>query len=213
MIAFFSLAIIQLFDKSLQKTLWIGIVGSAVIFLIIWLAVGHTLSQIELFSPGRFEKNYNSYAYTAIINHKKMSANDTAFQNFTKNGPIAFLPLSSTETSVVYSLRTNKNTIDIKRLIEKFNPTYSIIKINDGVRFELKSSSPRKYYKGNILAFGDLIHKIHPLAGQGFNMSLRDIKLLSKLIDERINIGLDLDGSLCREFQKKAQDKKKLKAL
>ena len=54
MIAFFSLAIIQLFDKSLQKTLWIGIVGSAVIFLIIWLAVGHTLSQIELFSPGRF---------------------------------------------------------------------------------------------------------------------------------------------------------------
>ena len=54
MIAFFSLAIIQLFDKSLQKTLWIGVVGSAVIFLIIWLAVGHTLSQIELFSPGRF---------------------------------------------------------------------------------------------------------------------------------------------------------------
>ena len=161
----------------------------------------------KLFSPGRFEKNYNSYAYTAIINHKKMSANNTAFQNFTKNGPIAFLPLSSTETSVVYSLRTNKNTIDIKRLIEKFNPTYSIIKINDGDRFELKSSSPRKYYKGNILAFGDLIHKIHPLAGQGFNMSLRDIKLLSKLIDERINIGLDLDGSLCREFQKKAQDK------
>ena len=38
-------------------------------------------------------------------------------------------------------------------------------------------------------------------------MSLRDIKLLSKLIDKKINIGLDIDASVCREFQKKAQDK------
>ena len=51
------------------------------------------------------------------------------------------------------------------------------------------------------------MHKIHPLAGQGFNMSIRDIKLLSKLIDERINAGLDLDVSLCHDFQKNIQDK------
>jgi 2-octaprenyl-6-methoxyphenol hydroxylase len=163
----------------------------------------------KLFLSSSFEKNYNSYAYTTIINHKKISSNNTAFQNFTKNGPIAFLPLSNTETSVVYSLRINKDKkkIDIKNLIRKFNPKYSIIKINDCVRFKLKSSIPRKYYKDNVLAFGDLLHKIHPLAGQGFNMSIRDIKLLSKLIDERINIGSDIDGSLCHEFQKKTQDK------
>ena len=163
----------------------------------------------KLFLSSSFEKNYNSYAYTTIINHKKISSNNTAFQNFTKNGPIAFLPLSNTETSVVYSLRINKDKkkIDIKNLIKKFNPKYSIIKINDCVRFKLKSSIPRKYYKDNVLAFGDLLHKIHPLAGQGFNMSIRDIKLLSKLIDEKINIGSDIDGSLCHEFQKKTQDK------
>ena len=34
-------------------------------------------------------------------------------------------------------------------------------------------------------------------------MSLRDIKLLSDLIDEKINLGLDIDHSLCEEFQKK----------
>jgi 2-octaprenyl-6-methoxyphenol hydroxylase len=163
----------------------------------------------KIFSPDRIKKNYNSYAYSSIINHKKMKANKTAFQNFTKKGPIAFLPISNTETSVVYSLKNTKdnNKIDIKYLIKKFNPNYSIIKIRDCARFELKSSSPRKYYKDNVLAFGDLLHKIHPLAGQGFNMSLRDIKLLSKLIDDRINIGLDLDSSLCHEFQKKSQDK------
>ena len=38
-------------------------------------------------------------------------------------------------------------------------------------------------------------------------MSLRDIKLLSNLIDKRINLGLDLDISLHKEFQKKSQSK------
>ena len=92
-------------------------------------------------------------------------------------------------------------------MIRKYNPNYTITKINNYNCFELRSSDLRKYYKDNILAFGDLLHKIHPLAGQGFNMSLRDIRLLSDLIDKKIDLGLDLDSSLCVEFQKKSQDK------
>ena len=57
------------------------------------------------------------------------------------------------------------------------------------------------------MAFGDLLHKIHPLAGQGFNMSIRDISKLIKLIVNRINLGLDLDHSICFEFQKETKDK------
>ena len=161
------------------------------------------------FFYNKLQKNYNSYAYTTIINHKKVSENNTAYQNFTNKGPIAFLPISNTQTSVVYSLRAknNEDNFDINNLIKKFNPGYSINKINNSERFKLKSSMLRKYYKNNILAFGDLLHKVHPLAGQGFNMSLRDIKLLSKLIDARIDIGLDIDSSICREFQKNSQDK------
>ena len=95
----------------------------------------------------------------------------------------------------------------MNNLIKKYNPTYSIKRINTWSNFKLKSSSLRNYYKGNLLAFGDLLHKIHPLAGQGFNMSLRDIKLLSYLIDKKIDLGLDLDSSICQEFQKQTQDK------
>tara|TARA_B100000902_G_C27187527_1_gene852122 strand:- start:98 stop:1177 length:1080 start_codon:yes stop_codon:yes gene_type:complete len=161
------------------------------------------------FFSKKIKKNYNSYAYSTIINHKKVINNNIAFQNFTNNGPIAFLPISETATSVVYSLRdkNKKTNLDIKNLIKKYNPNYSITKIHNFNRFELISSHLRKYYKENILAFGDLLHKIHPLAGQGFNMSLRDIKLLSDLIDEKINLGLDLDKSICHEFQTKSQDK------
>ena len=38
-------------------------------------------------------------------------------------------------------------------------------------------------------------------------MSLRDIKLLSNLIDKRINLGLELNNTLCEEFQKNSKDK------
>jgi 2-octaprenyl-6-methoxyphenol hydroxylase len=95
----------------------------------------------------------------------------------------------------------------MNNLVKKYNPIYSIKRINVWKNFQLKSSSLRNYYKGNVLALGDLLHKIHPLAGQGFNMSLRDIKFLSSLIDERINLGLDLDESICQEFQKNSQSK------
>ena len=161
------------------------------------------------FFYNKIEKNYNSYAYITIINHKKKIDNDTAFQNFTNKGPIAFLPISQTQTSVVYSFRGKKlrGNSEIKKFIKKFNPVYSIIKIHDYQYFELRSSNTRKYFKNNILAFGDTLHKIHPLAGQGFNMSLRDIKVLSDLIDKKINLGLDIDYSICREFQKNSQDK------
>mgnify|MGYP001182972431 CR=1 FL=1 len=156
----------------------------------------------------KIEKNYDSYAYTTTIIHDKIK-NNTAFQNFTINGPIAFLPISEIETSIVYSFRSlkKKEDLEMNNLIKKYNPIYSIKKINRWSNFKLKFSSLRNYHKDNILAFGDLLHKIHPLAGQGFNMSLRDIKLLSDLIDEKMNLGLDIDHSLCEEFQKKSKDK------
>ena len=160
------------------------------------------------FFSSTIEKKYNSCAYITTIIHKKIK-NNTAYQNFTKIGPIAFLPISDTETSIVYSLKSfeKKSDLEMNNLVKRYNPIYSIKKINIWKYFKLKSSSLRNYYKGNVLAFGDLLHKIHPLAGQGFNMCLRDIKLLSSLIDERINLGLDLDESICQEFQKNSKSK------
>ena len=55
------------------------------------------------------------------------------------------------------------------------------------------------------MAFGDSLHKIHPLAGQGFNMTLRDIKNFSKIIQNRIDLGLPLDHSIYSEFEKKTK--------
>ena len=153
----------------------------------------------------KIEKNYNSYAYTTIIKHKKLT-NNIAKQIFTKKGPLAFLPVSNTETSIVFSVRNEKN-MNLKDYIKKYNSKYSIIKIDKITKFELKSSNLRSYYNKNILAFGDMLHRLHPLAGQGFNMSLRDIKEILKIIKKRLDNGLELDKSVLIDFEKKVRHK------
>ena len=146
-------------------------------------------------------KNYESYAYTFSINHKKI-INTTASQIFTKYGPLAFLPISNTQTSIVFScLGHLKNDNNIMNLFNKYNSFYKIYKINKIEKFRLSFSMLRNYTCKNILAFGDLIHRIHPHAGQGFNMTIRDIKTLSKIIDKKINLGLPIDISVADEFQ------------
>jgi len=155
----------------------------------------------------KIDKDYNNLAYTTILKHKKLD-NNTAIQIFTKLGPIAFLPISNTETSVVYSLEV-KNKIyqnsEILDLIYNYNPKYKIEKILEINNFKLKSSNLRNYYYKNILAFGDLLHKIHPLAGQGFNMTIRDIRILSEIIQNKIDLGIQLDEFILEEFEKKVK--------
>ncbi len=153
-------------------------------------------------------KKYNGIAYVTLIEHKKLK-NNIATQIFTKNGPLAFLPVSDNVTSVVFSDHSLniRNNNSIRDLIDQNNFKYKITKINEVKFFELESLNLRSYYNNNILAFGDLIHKIHPLAGQGFNMTIRDIKILLEIINNKLNLGLPIDSSVCRDFEKKARHK------
>ncbi len=156
----------------------------------------------------KIEKKYNSSACTTIIEHEEVD-NKVAVQIFTKKGPLAFLPVSKNETSVVYSIHNlkNNNQDNIKNLIKEYNWKYKIKKIERIEFFELKSLNLRSYYYKNILAFGDLLHRIHPLAGQGFNMTIRDIKILINVIKEKNDLGLPLDIAVNYEFEKKSKHK------
>ena len=152
-------------------------------------------------------KNYNNCAYTTIIKHQELE-NNTATQIFTKQGPLAFLPISKNQTSIVFSINLEEKNLDEKKiinLIKKNNSKYLIKEIRNLNRFELIYAHSNNYYHKNILAFGDCIHKIHPLAGQGFNMSIRDIRFFSEIIQNKIDLGMQLDQSVCEEFEKKTK--------
>ena len=155
----------------------------------------------------KIKKNYKSSAYTTIIEHNYLK-NNIATQIFTKNGPIAFLPISKNKTSVVYSIyeKSNLNQIEkIKEMIHKYNKNYKIKKFDKFEKFDLKFSLSRNYFYKKILNFGDSLHKIHPLAGQGFNMTLRDIRILSNIIDENLDLGFGLDTNVLEKFQKETK--------
>ena len=155
----------------------------------------------EKFFTNKLRKNYRSKAYTFLINHKRKN-NDIAIQVFTKFGPLAFLPLSNIKTSIVFSCKGGK--IDQNKMYDifkKYNSFYSINKTSKIENFSLNFEMLRNYTHNNILAFGDLIHRIHPLAGQGFNMTIRDIKIISKIVNKKISLGLPVDISVGQDFQ------------
>ncbi len=154
----------------------------------------------------KIEKNYKSFAHITTFKHKNVSKNYIATQIFTKKGPLAFLPLSSEETSVVYSAKGSRD-INLNEFIKKYNFKYEILKISEPISFPLKSSNLRSYFHHNIIAFGDLVHKLHPLAGQGFNMTIRDVKEINNLIIFKKQHGLDLDKSICSDFEKRTKNK------
>ena len=163
----------------------------------------------QKFFAKKINKNYNNLAYTTILKHKKIK-NEIATQIFTKNGPVAFLPISSSETSIVYSLDTKNRQYDdseVFNLININNPKYQIQKMLKLNSFNLSSSNLRNYCYQNILAFGDQLHRIHPLAGQGFNMIIRDIKILSNIIQNKIDLGIQLDASILFAFEKETKNK------
>ncbi len=154
-----------------------------------------------------YKKDYKSEAITFNLNHKKI-LNNKAIQIFTKFGPLAFLPTSNNQTNVVFSMYNQKlkyTDSEILKIINTYNKSYVIKKVSKIERAKLKFFSARKYYLGKVLLFGDILHQVHPLAGQGFNMTLRDLEILILIIEKRINLGLPLDESVLEDFERKAR--------
>ena len=79
--------------------------------------------------------------------------------------------------------------------------TNTIKNIENVQSFPINLNLKTKYYRKNILILGDGLHSVHPLAGQGFNLVLRDIKKLDELMFKISSLGLLYKESLLlKEF-------------
>ena len=103
----------------------------------------------------------------------------------------------------MYSNNSTKliDKFSLLKIINNYNYQYKIIKISEVESVGIKFIFLRDYFFKNILSFGDLIHRVHPLAGQGFNMTIRDIKSLSNILEENIKLGIDDGEMIARKFQ------------
>ena len=168
-------------------------------------ASANNLSLLSRFKLRKVvDKSYNEDAYVFNLFHEKIS-NNSARQFFLKDGPLAFLPVSSTETSVIWSIKNNsinkKYVSNKKYLLKFFNNHFKelfkeIISISEINKFRLNYIFNELKDSKRTLMFGEIANKIHPIAGQGWNMTLRNIFSLIKVIKYCENLGLEIGNDI-----------------
>ena len=147
------------------------------------------------------DKDYKEIALTGYVKHNLKNINTS--QYFLREGPLAILPFSKNSFSFVWSVNKNFIKKNVNNIIKtKLSEILHIRKKIDIVNFQsypLTLNLKRTYYKKDILILGEGLHTIHPIAGQGFNLVLRDIKKLKEILKYYSGLGLSIKNSFALE--------------
>ena len=142
------------------------------------------------------DKDYKEIAITGYVKHNLKNLNTA--QYFLKEGPLVILPFSKNNFSFVWSVDkdfTKKNiNLIVKSKISEVLKTKKI-QISNQQSYPLMLNLKRKYYKNDILILGEGLHTVHPIAGQGFNLVLRDINKLQEILKHYTGLGMSLKST------------------
>ena len=177
-------------------------------------ADGKFSSLRKLLKINAFKKNYNHSALFLNITHSKDHKNQ-AYEIFKSSGPLAILPMKKNknfyQSSIIWSHKTNflKGLIDSNRLstvIEDEIKSFvgNIKKISNKKIFNLSAHINSTFYSEKLVFVGDAAHSVHPIAGQGWNLGIRDIYNLFVVLKEGRELGLELGNNV---ILKKYNDK------
>ena len=206
----FNLVDVELNDKCTRAFSNNSIINSKII-----IAADGKNSQIKKIVGNKtFKKKYNESALVLNLFHKK-KLNNTAYEIFYKTGPLAILPMKSSkgffQSTIIWSnddtfLRklTSLEKTFIKNFIEEKigHIVGSITKINSNQIFPLSAHINDSFINKRLIYVGDAAHSIHPIAGQGWNLGVNDVKNLYEISKyEKINIGSDL---FCQMYNNKS---------
>ena len=166
-------------------------------------ADGNHSQVMKLLAIGTSQKNYQQVALITNVTPGKKH-NNVAYERFTDTGPLAFLPMQNNRCSVVWTLTQQQAdhlyAIDegdfLQQLQERFGYRLGQFK-KVGVRqlYPLFLQSAAQMTHGRVAILGNAAHSVHPVAGQGFNLALRDIALLSEKIVDNQRAGDDIGSA------------------
>jgi 2-octaprenyl-3-methyl-6-methoxy-1,4-benzoquinol hydroxylase len=133
---------------------------------------------------------------------------DITWQQFTPNGPLAFLPLYDGYGSLVWyhhsdHIRQLKSLSKQKlkeQILLNFPSELGDFEVLDLASFPISRMHANQYVKDNVLLIGDAAHCINPLAGQGVNLGFKDVAVLVDLFSK--NLLIDNPDTL-RAYEKK----------
>jgi 2-octaprenyl-6-methoxyphenol hydroxylase len=141
-------------------------------------------------------KDYKEIAITGYVKHNLKKLNTA--QYFLRDGPLAILPFSKNNFSFVWSVNKNFLKKDINLVVKSKISTVlktKKIQISNQQSYPLMLNLKRTYYKNNILILGEGLHTVHPVAGQGFNLVLRDINKLQELLKYYTGLGMSISST------------------
>jgi len=147
---------------------------------------------------------YEQTALVCAIAHEKPH-NGVAHQFFTPSGPLGILPLPGNRCSIVWA-ETTERAAWIAKLsdadyLAELHPVFGdfLGKISlEGARFSypLKLTVANVFTADRLVLVGDAAHGLHPLAGQGLNMGLRDVAALAEVLVQAKRRGEDFANPL-----------------
>ena len=148
---------------------------------------------------GVVSHDYRQAGVVTTIAHE-LPHEGTAFEHFRPAGPFASLPLTGNRSSLVWT----ESTAEAARLkalpleqaaaeIEAaMGSSLGQVTVEEGLQsFPLRLQLAREFVGPRLALIGDAAHVIHPLAGQGLNLGLKDVAALGEAVIEALRLGLD----------------------
>ncbi|HJW47353.1 MAG TPA: FAD-dependent oxidoreductase [Lysobacter sp.] len=153
-----------------------------------------------------YTHDYGQNGLVAFVDHERPHA-ATCWQRFLPTGPLAFLPFTRTEagedghrSSIVWTLPEAEATrllhadeaCFLRELDAAFAGTLgALTAVSKRAAFPLRRQLAQRYAEGRVAVIGDAAHVVHPLAGQGVNLGLRDVAALRALLRKPRTQGRD----------------------
>ena len=167
------------------------------------LLVGADGGQSSVRNLLEIPQQLTEYGQTALVTTVKTSIphNNVAFERFTESGPLAVLPTSNDECSIVWT-RTHEQAEDLMST----NEQDFIDQLQNCFGYHLGAltlTAPRRAFPltliraetmlaGRTVIIGNAVHQLHPVAGQGFNLGIRDVMQLAEMLIAQVQKNYDV---------------------
>ncbi|HEY4146326.1 UbiH/UbiF/VisC/COQ6 family ubiquinone biosynthesis hydroxylase [Pinirhizobacter sp.] len=167
-------------------------------------------------------RDYGQRAVVAHVSHERPHQ-ATAWQRFLRGGPLALLPLADGRSSIVWSLPEAEaarilslSDVDFMRELGaasdfRLGP---ILATSKRAAFPLRMQLAARYQAERFVLLGDAAHTVHPLAGQGVNIGLRDVAELRDTLLQARARGADIGAThVLRRYARRRRSADQIDAL
>lgn len=153
-------------------------------------------------------RDYGQSALVTTIAHS-LPHGGLALQRFLPGGPLAVLPLTGQRSQIVWSDKTAAIeaalAISESDFLEELSHRLgdhlgNLCLAKPRQSYPLRLQLSQNYIGSRLVLIGDAAHVIHPLAGQGLNLGLRDVAALFDVLQDAISVGRDIGGAALGEY-------------